>query len=569
MGCTGNDSVKQEEAKRQGIDHTEKNNEISKEEYEDYKKDKINLQKKIEENEKIQKENEETKRKNEEIQKKYEEMQKEMEEMKKRNEAMQKEKEEMQKQNEKIQKEKEAIKEENEKIQKEKEAIKEENEKIQKEKEAIKEENEKIQKENEKIQKEKEHNEIKQNEKEIKVEENKNEIKEEKKIENANPKIEETKKEEEKKVENVNQKPEETKKEEEKKEPQNESNPDDSTNFNEKDYPLFQSNFYEKFIQNFKKIFVEKEEDGTIKTYKIYATIDHNKKTTSIVEIEIEEKGKEVIRKHLNKNTLNGNSLTNIQSTLEKYNEEFHVDISEYLKIEKTTDVFIRAENYKEEDIGKVMYFIYDKKKVTLGQIKTYRSKKGSGRSKKSYFGMGSDGVVDIINKNTTDFLNYKEESYSALDNTGYNVTDFSDYQQKSLISHNKFRKDHHVPELQLNKELCEISKKYAEHLAKNDLFEHSWARFKGAPMGENLFMAHGFKPPAEDAVKDWYSEIKFYNFKKGTGKGIGHFTQVVWKDTKYMGVYMAQKGKDYYVVANYFPAGNIDGTFTKNVLPK
>ena len=71
-------------------------------------------------------------------------------------------------------------------------------------------------------------------------------------------------------------------------------------------------------------------------------------------------------------------------------------------------------------------------------------------------------------------------------------------------------------------------------------------ARFKGAPMGENLFMAHGFKPPAEDAVKDWYSEIKFYNFKKGTGKDIGHFTQVVWKDTKYIGEFKDGKCHGY-----------------------
>ena len=550
MGCTGNDSVKQNEDRRNGIDGKEQNDKILNVENEDYKKDIINLQKKIEENQEIKKENEEMKRKNEEIQQKYEEMQKEMQEMIKRNEAIQKENEKIQKEKEEILKENDKIQKEKEKIQKEKEELQKENEKKLKEKEAIKEENEQIQKENEKIQKEKE-----KTEKEIKKEEeNKVEAKEEIK--------------EEKKAENTNSKPEETKKEEEKKETQKESNSDGSTDFNENDYPLFQSNFYEKFIQNFKKILVEKEEDGTIKTHKIYATIDHNKKTTSIIEIEIEEKGKE-IKKHLNKSTLNGNSLKNIQTILEKYNEKFHVDIKDYLKIDKTTDVFIRAENFNDEDIGKEIYFIYDKKNVTITQIKTYRTKKGSGRTKKSYFGMGSDGVVEIYNKNTNDFLNYKEQSYSALDNNGYNINDFSDYQQKSLIIHNKYRKEHHVPELQLNKELCEISKKYAEHLAKNNLFEHSWARFKGAPMGENLFMAHGFKPPAEDAVKDWYSEIKFYNFKKGTGNGIGHFTQVVWKNTKYMGVSMAQKGKDYYVVANYFPAGNIDGTFTKNVLPK
>ena len=78
----------------------------------------------------------------------------------------------------------------------------------------------------------------------------------------------------------------------------------------------------------------------------------------------------------MNKNSLNGNSLKNIQSILEKYNEEFNVDIEDLLKIDKTIDVFIRAENFKDEDIGKEIYFIYDKKNVTLSQIKTYRQKK-------------------------------------------------------------------------------------------------------------------------------------------------------------------------------------------------
>lgn len=50
------------------------------------------------------------------------------------------------------------------------------------------------------------------------------------------------------------------------------------------------------------------------------------------------------------------------------------------------------------------------------------------------------------------------------------------------------------------------------------------------------------------------------------------HFTQVIWKDSKKVGfgVYRASDGS-FYVVANYYPAGNLLGRFKDNVfqIPK
>lgn len=47
-----------------------------------------------------------------------------------------------------------------------------------------------------------------------------------------------------------------------------------------------------------------------------------------------------------------------------------------------------------------------------------------------------------------------------------------------------------------------------------------------------------------------------------------GHFTQLVWKSTKSMGIAMV-KGKSgrIVIVANYNPPGNIMGQFMDNVL--
>lgn len=48
-----------------------------------------------------------------------------------------------------------------------------------------------------------------------------------------------------------------------------------------------------------------------------------------------------------------------------------------------------------------------------------------------------------------------------------------------------------------------------------------------------------------------------------------GHFTQVVWKGSKEIGVgkAVAKDGK-HIVVASYRPAGNLIGTYAANVLP-
>ena len=70
-------------------------------------------------------------------------------------------------------------------------------------------------------------------------------------------------------------------------------------------------------------------------------------------------------------------------------------------------------------------------------------------------------------------------------------------------------------------------------------------------------------------ATQQWYDEIKDYDFERSSGRGTGHFTQVVWRDSRQVGVGRAQAadGK-WLVVANYLPAGNFIGRYAENVLP-
>lgn len=143
-------------------------------------------------------------------------------------------------------------------------------------------------------------------------------------------------------------------------------------------------------------------------------------------------------------------------------------------------------------------------------------------------------------------------------------VTTPKDFIEKCLQEHNNYRAKHHSPALVLNHELCKIAQAWANTIAQKDRMYHSTSGF-----GENIYWST-VDVDGERAVQLWYSEIKDYNWKKNESqKGTGHFTQVIWKRTKEMGVAAAKaKSGNLYVVAEYNPPGNFVGRYTENVLP-
>ena len=143
----------------------------------------------------------------------------------------------------------------------------------------------------------------------------------------------------------------------------------------------------------------------------------------------------------------------------------------------------------------------------------------------------------------------------------------FSKFALEALEVHNKYRAKHHSPPLTLNKELCKIAQDYSEKLLQNNAVKYSFGKFKGNDMGENIFMCQGSEATGEMATNDWYNEIKNHDFKKDFQKDTGHFTQIIWKDTKEVGFGVANRGNTYYVVANYYPPGNFLGQYSKNIL--
>ncbi|CAF1465027.1 unnamed protein product [Rotaria sordida] len=152
-----------------------------------------------------------------------------------------------------------------------------------------------------------------------------------------------------------------------------------------------------------------------------------------------------------------------------------------------------------------------------------------------------------------------------------------SKFQGDMLKLHNHYRARHCAPPLVLSQQLNQIAQSYAEHLAATSTFEHSGNQLGSEQLGENLFMQWiSFGRPTasgREAMQSWYNEIGMYDFDKPKySKETGHFTQMVWRSSRKLGVGIAYspKGNEVYIVANYYPAGNTinPGYFENNVLP-
>jgi hypothetical protein len=71
--------------------------------------------------------------------------------------------------------------------------------------------------------------------------------------------------------------------------------------------------------------------------------------------------------------------------------------------------------------------------------------------------------------------------------------------------------------------------------------------------------------------ANSWYSEISSYNYSSpGFSSATGHFTQVIWNGSTQLGIGIAfsSNNQSVTVVANYYPAGNVIGSFPAHVPP-
>jgi len=143
---------------------------------------------------------------------------------------------------------------------------------------------------------------------------------------------------------------------------------------------------------------------------------------------------------------------------------------------------------------------------------------------------------------------------------------------EEALQYHNKVRADVGVPPLVWSKDLAAYAQVWADYLAKNECqFRHRTSNDTAfVHYGENLYASFtvGVKrKTAIDASISWAGEKKDYTYAPVANhekKDVGHYTQMVWKNTKElgMGIGICPEGYVTVIVANYNPSGNIIGQF-------
>ena len=181
-----------------------------------------------------------------------------------------------------------------------------------------------------------------------------------------------------------------------------------------------------------------------------------------------------------------------------------------------------------------------------------------------------------IVSKEATD--NVVDEETDTIERlSDISITDLTDEQQfskfqvEALKAHNMYRAKHRVGGLVLDEDLCVQAGKYAQYLADTDTFEHS-----GDPdNGENLYWSWSSDArwvlEGAEPVTSWYEECRGYDYaREPVSPDTGHFTQLVWSNTRQLGVGVTKSSKTgkFYVVMKYYPPGNYIGQYTQHVSP-
>jgi pathogenesis-related protein 1 len=129
-----------------------------------------------------------------------------------------------------------------------------------------------------------------------------------------------------------------------------------------------------------------------------------------------------------------------------------------------------------------------------------------------------------------------------------------SDLPRDMLAAHNEIRARVDVPPLRWSDRLAAHAQEWADRLLHEQQFYH-----RPKPIyGENLFEINGPRALPSEVVGIWASEARDYNYRANTCHGVcGHYTQLIWGDTREMGCAVARDAIAEVWVCNYDPPGN------------
>ncbi|KAF8724808.1 hypothetical protein HU200_020746 [Digitaria exilis] len=128
------------------------------------------------------------------------------------------------------------------------------------------------------------------------------------------------------------------------------------------------------------------------------------------------------------------------------------------------------------------------------------------------------------------------------------------------LEAHNALRAKYGVPPLRWSSKLARYARRWSWLRRFDCVLMHSPA----SPYGEDVFRGSGTDWRASDAIRDWANEAANFDWRAQAchpGQECGHFTQLVWNDTQYVGCGRTECFTQHvFITCSYDPAGNYKG---------
>lgn len=139
-------------------------------------------------------------------------------------------------------------------------------------------------------------------------------------------------------------------------------------------------------------------------------------------------------------------------------------------------------------------------------------------------------------------------------------------FEARVLAAHNRERSSLGVEPLYWNPALAKSAQQWADRLAATGGFEHAPENPRD-PQGENLWAGTKAYFNIERMVDGWVREKKFFkagrfpdNSVTGKVEDIGHYTQLMWRQSRQVGCAMATGVREDVLVCRYAEAGNYRG---------
>ena len=134
------------------------------------------------------------------------------------------------------------------------------------------------------------------------------------------------------------------------------------------------------------------------------------------------------------------------------------------------------------------------------------------------------------------------------------------------LAAHNRERSAHGVAPLAWDPALAADAARWGERLAAAGAFEHD-DQDGDDPQGENLWAGTRGAWSPEEMVEGWIEEKRHFrpgrfpdNSRTGDYEDVGHYTQLMWRDTDRVGCALAAGAEEEVLVCRYRTAGNVVG---------